>query len=38
VTEAAVKLGNERLLMKTTVTQSGNVTTMAEDAAQSGNM
>ena len=38
MTEAVVKLGNERSLMKTTVAQSGNVTTMAEDGAQSGNV
>jgi hypothetical protein len=37
VTEAAVKLGNERSLMKKTVAQSGNVTAVAEAGAQSGN-
>jgi hypothetical protein len=38
VTEAVVKLGNEPSLMKTTVTQSGKVTTKAEAGAQSGNV
>jgi hypothetical protein len=38
MTDAAVKFGNERSLMKTTVAQSGNVTAVAEDGVQSGNM
>jgi hypothetical protein len=38
VTEAEVKLGNERSLMKTSVAQSVNVTAVAEAGAKSGTM
>ena len=37
MTEAEIKLGNDPSLIKA-VTQSGNVTAVAEDGAQFGNM